>query len=51
MFRKKFRIVSPDSPAKYLHATETELFHKGRVLYTFSRARRGAQGADGAGVV
>ena len=45
------RALSSDSPAKYLNSNETELFHKGRVLYNFSRARRGAQGADGAGTI
>ncbi|MEM9106525.1 MAG: DNA primase [Pseudomonadota bacterium] len=45
------RAMSSDSPAKYLNSNETELFHKGRVLYNFSRARRGTQGADSAGTV
>ena len=38
-----------DSPAKYLNSPETELFHKGRVLYNLDRARRAAH--DGAPVV
>ncbi|MVA56054.1 DNA primase [Agrobacterium vitis] len=42
------RAMSPDAPAKYLNSNETELFHKGNVLYNFSRARRTLQGADGA---
>lgn len=42
------RAMSPDAPAKYLNSNETELFHKGSVLYNFSRARRALQGADGA---
>lgn len=37
------RAMAPDAPAKYLNSNETELFHKGQVLYNFSRARR-AQG-------
>ncbi|MDO1582382.1 DNA primase [Rhizobium oryzicola] len=39
------RAMSPDAPAKYLNSNETELFHKGNVLYNFTRARRAAQGA------
>lgn len=45
------RAMSADIPAKYLNSNETELFHKGRVLYNFARARRGAQGAEGAGTL
>lgn len=52
------RAMSPDAPAKYLNSNETELFHKGNVLYNFVRARRAAQGRrgsdgadDGAGTV
>jgi len=45
------RAMSPDAPAKYLNSNETELFHKGNVLYNFTRARRAAQGADGAGTI
>ncbi|THF53844.1 DNA primase [Allorhizobium terrae] len=45
------RAMSPDAPAKYLNSNETELFHKGSVLYNFSRARRSLQGADGAGTI
>jgi DNA primase, catalytic core len=40
------RALSPDVPAKYLNSNETELFHKGNVLYNFARARRAA-GSDG----
>jgi DNA primase len=32
--------MSPDAPAKYLNSPETELFHKGNVLYNFTRARK-----------
>ncbi len=39
------RAMSADSPAKYLNSNETELFHKGRVLYNFARARRAANAA------
>ncbi|MBA1941993.1 DNA primase, partial [Escherichia coli] len=45
------RAMSPDAPAKYLNSNETELFHKGNVLYNFTRARRASQGADGAGTI
>ncbi|WP_419906157.1 DNA primase [Hoeflea sp.] len=45
------RAMSPDIPAKYINSNETELFHKGRVLYNLARARRAVQGADGAGTV
>ncbi|QLF70913.1 DNA primase [Peteryoungia desertarenae] len=42
------RAMSPDALAKYLNSNETELFHKGNVLYNFARAKRALQGADGA---
>ncbi|MGN6550712.1 MAG: DNA primase [Pararhizobium sp.] len=45
------RALSADAPAKYLNSNETELFHKGNVLYNFARARRALQGANGAGTV
>lgn len=45
------RAMSPDAPAKYLNSNETELFHKGNVLYNFTRARRAMSGADGAGTI
>lgn len=45
------RALSEDAPAKYLNSNETELFHKGNVLYNFVRARRASQGAGGAGTV
>ncbi len=35
------RALSPDVPAKYLNSPETELFHKGNVLYNLARARKG----------
>lgn len=41
------RALSPDAPAKYLNSNETELFHKGNVLYNFARARRAAQATGG----
>lgn len=34
------RALSPDVAAKYLNSPETELFHKGNVLYNFARARK-----------
>ena len=39
------RAMSPDAPAKYLNSNETELFHKGSVLYNHARARRAVQDA------
>ena len=36
------RALSPDALAKYLNSNETELFHKGNVLFNFARARRAA---------
>jgi DNA primase len=39
------RAMSPDAMAKYLNSNETELFHKGNVLYNFTRARRASQAA------
>jgi DNA primase len=45
------RAMSPDAPAKYLNSNETELFHKGNVLYNFARARRSTQGANGEGTI
>jgi DNA primase len=41
------RAMSPDAPAKYLNSNDTELFHKGQVLYNFARARRAAQSGPG----
>ena len=43
------RAMSPDALAKYLNSNETELFHKGGVLYNHARARKAAQGAGRAG--
>ncbi|MBE0694798.1 MAG: DNA primase, partial [Aquamicrobium sp.] len=40
------RALSKDVPAKYLNSNDTELFHKGNVLYNFARARK-AKGQDG----
>lgn len=37
------RAMSPNVPAKYLNSPETELFHKGRVLYNGLRARKASQ--------
>lgn len=42
------RAMSPDAMAKYLNSNDTELFHKGNVLYNYARARRAMQGANGA---
>ncbi|GAB4363470.1 MAG: DNA primase [Oricola sp.] len=39
------RALSPDVPAKYLNSPETDLFHKGRVLYNFRRARENVREA------
>ncbi len=45
------RAMSPDAPAKYLNSNETELFHKGNVLYNFARARRATGGANSEGTI
>ena len=42
------RAMRADAMAKYLNSNETELFHKGNVLFNFARARRSLSGADGA---
>lgn len=39
------RAMAADAMAKYMNSPDTELFHKGQVLYNFSRARRAAQAA------
>jgi DNA primase len=39
------RAMSADAMAKYMNSPDTELFHKGNVLYNFARARK-AQGKD-----
>ena len=39
------RAMSPDAPSKYLTSNETELFHKGSVLYNHARARKAIQTA------
>lgn len=44
------RAMSAEVSAKYLNSPETELFHKGNVLYNFARARKG-QGQDGTLIV
>ena len=41
------RAMAADAPAKYLNSNETELFHKGQVLYNHARARRAAQAIGG----
>jgi DNA primase len=40
------RALAADALAKYMNSPDTELFHKGNVLYNFARARK-AQGRDG----
>lgn len=37
------RAMAADALAKYMNSPETELFHKGNVLYNFARARRSLQ--------
>jgi DNA primase len=37
------RALSSDALAKYMNSPETELFHKGNVLYNFARARKAVQ--------
>ncbi|MEZ5809869.1 MAG: DNA primase [Rhizobiaceae bacterium] len=39
------RALSSDVPAKYLNSPETELFHKGNVLYNYGPAREAARKA------
>ncbi len=39
------RALSAEAQAKYLNSPETELFHKGRVLFNLASARRSAQEA------
>jgi DNA primase len=41
------RAMAADAVAKYLNSNETELFHKGNVLYNFARARRASQASGG----
>ena len=36
------RALDPNQPAKYLNSPETELYHKGAVLYNAARARQAA---------
>ncbi|MCG6858415.1 MAG: DNA primase [Salaquimonas sp.] len=36
------RALRADVPAKYMNSPETDLFHKGNVLYNFARARKPA---------
>ena len=40
------RALAPDALAKYMNSPDTELFHKGNVLYNYVRARK-AQQKDG----
>ncbi|MGB8816308.1 MAG: DNA primase [Rhizobiaceae bacterium] len=37
------RAMGKDVPAKYLNSPDTELFHKGQVLFNFAKARKPAQ--------
>ncbi|MCO4315871.1 DNA primase [Phyllobacterium sp. 21LDTY02-6] len=37
------RALAPNAIAKYLNSNETELFHKGRILFNALRARKAAQ--------
>jgi DNA primase len=39
------RALAPDVPAKYLNSPETELFHKGSLLYNGAEARKAAHDA------
>ncbi len=43
------RALNADAMAKYLNSNETELFHKGRVLYNAARARRALSGLRASG--
>jgi DNA primase len=37
------RAMAADAPAKYLNSPETELFHKGQILYNAAKARKAVQ--------
>ena len=37
------RAMAADAPAKYLNSPETELFHKGQILYNAAKARKSVQ--------
>ncbi len=37
------RAMAPGVPAKYLNSPETEVFHKGQVLYNLASARRASK--------
>ncbi len=37
------RALSKDVPAKYLNSPDTELFHKGQVLFNYAKARKPSQ--------
>ncbi|MBZ9656729.1 DNA primase [Phyllobacterium lublinensis] len=41
------RALAPNAIAKYMNSNETELFHKGKVLYNALRARKAAQPQGG----
>ncbi|NRA29702.1 MAG: DNA primase [Parvularculaceae bacterium] len=41
------RALQKDAQAKYLNSPETEVFHKGRVLYNFGRARAALKNNQG----
>ena len=45
------RALSPDVPAKYLNSPETELFHKGMLLYNGANARHAVRDAGSVVVV
>ncbi len=36
------RAMAADAPAKYINSPETEIFHKGHILYNFAKARQAA---------
>jgi len=42
------RALAPQARAKYLNSPETELFHKGQVLYNLAAARQAMRGQNGA---
>jgi len=44
------RAMSAEVAAKYMNSPDTELFHKGNVVYNYARARKG-QGKDGTLIV
>ncbi len=45
------RALQPDAKPKYLNSSDTELFHKSRVLYRYKRAREAFGSTDEGGLI